>query len=670
MAAPTPNALVDSLGPCALGIHSGLPPVLLPQGQASFAVNVTMRDGFPRTRPRWAKIALTYAGPITQASATRAIFQGAAFYNGYGGISSCLVASIGGRIFRYAITGQSAKVQEITPQVPNGTAIDPNNPLLLQAWMAQGQEFLLISDGQSFNIVFDGAGTSRLSSPNQLPPCRQSHYCNGRFVVALPDTRSYIASDLVYTVPSSGQSGGTPAHNYRDSILYINDNQAILGGRAFAVPLSAGPITALFSVAIPDTSLGQGPLQVATTGGIFSVTLPLDATLWTTTQQPSQVITLPNGGITGQFAVTTVNGDAWYRSLDGLRSFVTARRDFNTWVQTALSFELERVLPYDTQPLLGHASAVNFSNRLLCTCSPYDTRGRGIAHRGLVALDFNNISSLTTRSQPAYDGLWTGQPVLQLLTGDIDGVNRCFAFCLDGEGDICLYEIGADNAGWFDYDGTQDVATECWLESAALLGKDADPRSLVFKRLLTGNLFLARLAGVDEGTLPITLSYTSDQYPCWQDWHSFTLCARSCAQPEACAQPLTTQPQYATYLVIPQPDDTCNPITDRPFRTGYTFQVKLAWSGSLELRRLLLWASPQPEPPNVQCGDAPCKLLQCCADDLFTYSIETFNPPSCDITITVQPHVDYSDGVFEWDTDNNAPTWDDETGSPITPLDL
>lgn len=651
MAAPlsTASNFADSIGTMSAGMHSGLAPTLLQPNQAAFAVNATFRGGYIGTRPPLLKIPLTYPDNPTMVAASMAIFQGAAFYSSYGNNPSGLIASIGGRIFKYTLTGRTGKVQELTPKDSDGN-LKGNDPTLKQAWLAQGQDFMVINDGQSQPLVFDGATCYRLSAPLQLPVGRQIHYVNGRFIVAIPPAgggpaRSYIASDLVYNNKS-----GTPAYDYRDAILYTKDNAAILAGASFAVPLNAGPITALFSVAIPDTSLGQGPLQVATTNGIFSVNLPLDATLWTTTEQPTQTVSLPNGGITGGYAVTTVNGDAWYRSPDGIRSFITARRDFNTWVQTALSFEMDRVLPYDTPFLLDHVSTVNFNNRLLVTCSPYDTRGRGIAHRGLIALDFNNISSLTIRSQPCYDGLWTGQPVLQLLKGSIDGQERCFAFCLDGQGNICLYELGLDDASLFDSDGTSDVPTTSWFESGSLLGREGDPRYIVLKRLIRGDLYLSSLAGAGSGTIPISVSYVSDQLPCWQEWAGFSLCARSCNTPTDCTQPIPVHPSYATFLCLPQPSDDINSVTCRPYRVGYSFQIRMAWSGHLEMRRFVDWATPQPEPQNVQCNIDSCKLIECCPTPLFTYSIE--GPRA----------------ILEWDVANDKPTWDILTGSTITPI--
>jgi hypothetical protein len=607
MGAPLPNAIYDKLDSFPMGMHSGIPPNHLLREQLSAAVNITNRGGNPKTRPAIRKLNLSYEGE-SETLATEALFQGAAFHKGFGNYPNSLISSIGGRIFKYTVEGTNVAVQDISLAQVN----DPTRP---RAWLFQAQDFLIIQDGQSDPLFFDGLNLRRSlgAGGQELPAGRMGHYANGRVAMALLDGQSWIAGDLVYSTVS-----GTAAYNYRDSILRTTENASILGGRAFAVPIDAGQITAMFSVAIPDTSLGHGPLQIGTEDGIFSALLPLDATLWTTTQQPSQTVSLPNGGPTAHYGVVTVNGDAWYRSQDGIRSFVVARRDFNTWVQTPLSFEMHKILSFDTKHLLGHASSVNFNNRLLTTCSPYLERGRGVAHRGLIALDFCNISSLTVRSNPSYDGLWTGLNILQILKGKFHGVERCFIFALDADNKITLYELLEDGAEDFDFDGSSDVPIESWISTSAMFGRETDPDriKLPLKKLLAADLWLEDLAG----TVDVVMKYRSDQNPFWLDWKEFRLCASMC--PPSCPLFEPAQYQFATYKRIPEPSDLCNSLTKRLERTGYSFQARLQWTGHAALKQMIAWALPIPETLELVCESQECKLLSGCDEAYFTYSIE------------------------------------------------
>lgn len=620
MANPVPKSLLDAIDACPLGCHSGIPPHLLKSNQCAFMVNGTFRGGHPKTRPAIRKLNLTYESEQTQTRATQAIFQTAKGYEAIGNNPNCLLSSIGGRIFRYLVTGNNVSVAELDFG-------DQNNPTLNQAWMYQGEDFLITQDGESKPLIFDGASI-RKADNNEVPVGCMGSYVNGRLITVLPNRRSYVAGDLVYSTAS-----GTPTYNYRDSILKMTENQQILNGRAFGVPANAGRINSVFSVAASDTTFGEGPLQIGTRKGAFTIVLPLDATLWTTTTQPQQVSGLPSDGNEGPAShdsVTRINGDAWYRAGDGIRSYMLARRDFSqTWIQTSLSFEMTRVISKDTDFLLAYSSSVNFNQRFITTCSPYRSTDRGIAHRGLIALDFNNISSLTVRDvPPAYDGLWTGLPILKILTAEFEGRERCFIFALDADNNISLYELlrdstdGSPSSYYFDYDGSDDVLIESSFESFALFGRDELPEGekVPLKRLITGDLFLENMFG-NNGTF--TVQYRADGDPEWHDWKDFTWCAPPTDCPTGCEQPQTVFPQYRTFVRLPDAPDVCNAASGRIARTGYYHQLKLSWAGYLELHQMLCWANFIAESLPVCPSTETCTVLKGCVESDFTYSIES-----------------------------------------------
>lgn len=610
MAAPIPSAILDTVENTIGGCHGGVPPQLLSKNQVAFSVNITHRGGKPKTRPALRKVTLNFADDESDTNATTKLFQRASYYSGFGNNPSAIVALIGGRLFRYVPQITSANVSDISP---SGPINDPTAPL---AWLYQGEEFLIVQNLLDLPIFFDGASTRRSAGPagRELPNGGPGTYNNGRIVMSLPDQQSYIASDLVYNTAS-----GTAPYNYRDSILKTNDNINILSGRAFAVPINAGRINAMFAVAVPDTSLGQGPLQIGTRTGVFGVNLPLDATLWTTLQQPTQVVSLPSAGPLSQ-DVAIINMDGWYRAKDGIRSYQVGRRDMGTWVQTPLSSEVSPILKYDTDNLLQFSSAVEFDNRLLMTTSPHRVSGRGVAHRGLIALDFHNVSSLTMRSNPDYDGLWTGLEILQIIEGNFAGTDRCFLFALDGSNRICLYELFKDGGSDFDYDGVSDVLTQSWLISNALFGLEIYPERIKvpLKKLLPCDVFMEELAGAVEWDI----KFRSDAYPFWIDWKTFSTCATPCATPTDCSQPTPHQYVYATFKRLPEPPDTCNEATGRLHRTGYYFQFRIQWTGHAALDKALAWAVPIPENTNSVCVTEECKIISGCTESFFTYSIE------------------------------------------------
>lgn len=694
MPAPSNNALLDGVSVISKGMHSGIAPRLLPADQLAFAQNVTCRNGLPRTRPIWRKVASVYENEATETNAKNKLFQGAAFYQSTSNAESCLVASIGGRLFRW-LCGSTNVVQDISisksatvaaaaivvpavgatvniqvndstgivintyvtingimwyvTAVPDTTHVTvqnltatpgdtiaigdsiifypdlnaSNNP---DCWMWQAEDFLIVQNGKADPLFFDGAGTRRSGgqATEELPAGCMGAYVQGRVWMSLPDRQSFIAGDLVYS------QGFTDGYNGRSAVLKTTENTFLSGGGAFGIPITAGAITAMSSVAIADTSLGQGPLQVLTQTSVFSVSVPFLREDWVNTQYPLMTIGLPNYGATGQTAVVTVNGDLWYRSLDGIRSYQVARRDFNTWVNTPLSVEVEKVLQYDTDRWLDKCSGVLFNNRLLMTVSPAKVVNHGTIHRGLVALDFNNISNLTTRSSPVYDGLWTAMPILQLVKGIFHGVERCFAFILDCDCTIALYELMQDNVGYFDWDGTEDVNIACHYVTRSMGWKDAGN---LLKKLLCADLYIDRLAGADTGEVQFNVQFRSDEDQTWRDWHEWELCApvKDCTV-DGCPTFQNPRDQYRTYLRLPDAPDECSAMTKRMTRTGYEFQLKIAWEGFVSWNRIHVWAQQLSDSVIRSCPTSEtCVLMTGCDDDWWDYSIgdcpEGTNPP-------------------------------------------
>lgn len=603
MPPPSASAQLDGVSSISRGMHSGVSPRLLPVDQLAFAVNLTCRNGLPRTRPVFRKVTLVYPDATTQTNATKALFQCAAFHQAYGGGENSLVASIGGRLFRYLV-GSTGAVQDVSVAGDLNSSINPD------AWMWQAEDFLIVNDGAKYPLFFDGASTRRSLGPagQELPAGCMGAYVQGRNWMVLPNnqkpSQTFMAGDLVYSHGFMDGYGG------RAACLRTEENTLLSGGGAFSVPVGAGPITAMASAAIADTSLGQGSLVVTTRGTVYSVQVPLDRTEWADTQYPLMTVGLPNYGATGARAIAAVNGDLWYRSQDGVRSYQIGRRDLNTWVNTPLSVEVEKVLSYDSEGLLGMANCVLFDNRWLTTVSPWVVRERGTAHRGLLALDFNNISNLTTRSNPCWDGLWTGMNVLQLVKGTFNGVERCFAFALDCNGTIVLYEVMPDGQGMFDWDGTQDIGVESWFESRSMGWRDAGN---VLKQLKCADVYLDKLAGPASGQVQFAFAYRSDEDPFWQAWHAFSLCApsRDCTT-SGCPSFNEVRPQYRTYLRLPEPQDRCSNLTHRMTRTGYEFQIKLWAKGYWQLNRLHVWSEPRSDSVVTACPTSQsCRLVAC-----------------------------------------------------------
>lgn len=421
------------------------------------------------------------------------------------------------------------------------------------------------------SIVQDTQG---LSFVPQFPPGRMGAYGNGRVVMVLANGEDYLYGDIV------GGPSGTKALNFRNSILNITENSYLVGGGTFKIP--GGNIRAVIFSSQLNTSLGQGPLLLLTPDKVFTSDVPIDRLIWQSTTNPLQTVTaIGNGGL-GQYSTFAVNSDIWYRSPDGIRSFILAAQDFNTWIRTPISHEVERVLNRDNAALLAFGAGVFFDNRALITASPISTATQGVYHQALVALNTDLITTIREKKPPAYDGVWPGVNIMGITTGIFESVQRCYNFVFNTVlSTIELWElmpsaasevINNPNPPIIGDNGTQ--AIQWWLESPVLF-KEASLAQRTFKNLINGEIFVDKLVG----RVDFEAFWKPDQYPCWQPWFAWS----ECATQNTGAPTDNTKPQFRPRMGLGTPPQTvCDPSTNRPLVHGYNFQFKLVITGQCE----------------------------------------------------------------------------------------
>lgn len=611
MSAQDPKFLTAGFNIVDHGVSDGIAPKRVAPNQFARAVNMTFRKGIPRTRPPIRAVALTYPDAPTQTAFETGLFQGAHPY-AWANMRFIMV-SISGRLFQ--IDPVSFSVTEVT--IPG----DPNGSFLTHTWTEQAEMFWILQDGLSLPLIFDGTIVRRSKGlfKQEVPVGSIMRFSGLRLWVCDPLRRSFIASDV-----SGSLASGTKAYGYKDSVLKFTDNTFILGGASFSV--DGQEITAMKEIASIDSALNQGPLQVFTANGAYSVNAPLDATLWLAMRSPLKTGSLLSRGAMSQRSTVQVNNDIWFRARDGIRSFQVARRESNTWTNTSMSREMDNILSFDQSDLLDMSSAVLFDNRLLTTCSPYYT-SQGVVHRGLVALDFFETTSLQAgsavwfgsmrwapKNDPDYDGLWIGLKILQILTMEINGVERCFALALNPSNRIKLYELL--KTGVHDGDGTQRI----WgfFETPAYFGIEP-PEGKVYKAVVESPIHYSNIVG----QVDFVASYRADNATLWNSWQSWSDCAENTCTWTSCAVPTSPADQYRAPIYLPKPSDDCDAQTNRPFRWGYSFQVRVEFTGNVQFDFLRLNTIPQAEPKFSGCptSSPACPTLTGCPEKIFNHQI-------------------------------------------------
>lgn len=558
------------------GVDAGKSPSMLPRNQCSFAVNVSMRGGYAKTRPGFSNIPLTF----TDATDPEAIdieeiwttgrFQGAYYYSH--GPRNLIICAVGGYIFSVDIN--TGEVNDITPKG------DPNMPQVSAFYFQQAEQYLIIQDGVSAAIIFDGAKCRRANvAADEVPTGTAMAYGNGRLWVARG--REFVAGDIV----------GGPT-----DVIKFTENTYIAEGGAFAVPLDTGDITAMRFMNQPDSSLGQGELLVHTPQAVFAVNVPTSRDDWKNVSYPTVRIVAINYGSVSDRSCVLINGDMFYRAPDGIRSYISSRREWQEYGQIPVSREISPILNNEKQAGIAETtSSVLFDNRMLTTVTP-QASDRGQYFRGLTALDFDLVGGTGAKAPAAWEGLWTGLNFLQIMTADVGSESRCFAFHLDPSCPIQLWEIHKE-----DHIPDTPSSVACYIESPSYSFENP----FEMKKLEYGEMWVDQIVG----DVAFDIKYKPNQYPAWVDWNTFSECAKSSnCNPESgqCLTLNNYKPQYRSRVRLPQPADSCEATNGVPMRNGYEMSVRIGWTGQARIKGFRMHAYPIIEEPYGGCGDTSC----------------------------------------------------------------
>lgn len=578
------------------GVDSGNSPSILQPNQLSWAVNAVTRRGFVTCRPGFRKVELTFQSTNTQAYFENGRFQGAGSFVSVGG-QSYLVSSQGGRVFAVRI-GSSNVVTEISI---SGDYSNPNQP---KAWFQQAENWLVIQDSESRPILWNGS-VSRRSSTDEVPVGGPMAYGRGRLWVA--NGRQYVGGNLVGSEEGYGNQ----------NVIRFTENTYIAEGGSFAIPSSSGgTITGMAFAANIDTSLGDGDLLVFTERDIYAFDAPIDRDEWKNLTYPIQRFALLDYGTFSHTSICRANGDLFFRSQDGIRSYMYARRDFATrWGNTPISHEVERALDYDTDRLLYACSSVNFDNRMLMTVVPTYT-AHGVYHKGLVVMDFEPVSAMAEKMPPTWQGVWTGLNFLSVVKVAVDGEDRCFTYILNEYGVIELWEITRDSD--FDYDANINSPIG-WIIETRSMGMKSNFEG---KKLEGADLWIDNL----RGEVSIDALFRADLAPCWKDWATAEDCAtyRDCAATANCFVQRTLRSQTRNRVSLPKPPDHMDTLNGTLSRYGGEFQVRLEISGKLSIRKFRLIASSVAE--DLYGTD---KTTTCVAAETATCQTDACKEESC-----------------------------------------
>lgn len=565
------------------GINSAFRPDQIGVNQAAWASNITIRDGKARTRDY--KL-------IQRATLPKGLVQGVGYFSADNGQ---FVASIWGQLWRISLTGNVATVQQIPLDYQNSDT-------LRQAWFCETAGSLVIQDGQSAPIIFDGADARRSGIFNEeVPVGTAMAYGNGRLAVVVDGNQVEV---------------GDITTNIYQSELQFTETTYLSGGGAFFFPTG---VTGLAFLSVNNTDTGFGSLIVF--GNKFVNSLQLNITsreLWDQIPAFEQVL-LPNIGAAGQNCIIGVNQDLYWRDGGGeIWSLRSAEWNAFSPGNSPVSREVSRVVDYETGPLIYLSSAIYFDNRMMFLASPFYNRFGSASFTDIISLDAAALATMRGKAPPAYDGVAEGLQFTSLFNGAIEGGDRAFTISTDADGENRLWEIvpGALCDESYLSNGTTNSASiypspvTGYFESRRFdFGKPGAK-----KQLLRCDLWPCEI----DGDIDVTVYYRADNRSQWILWDSFEVCA-NVNNKNGQWQDLTLQ-ERGRVKSLTGPD-AVDRVDAQRTDTGYGFQVRVEWTGFMLLDRLMLWARESPETAYHDNPDNPNCVQNAVTNNEISYSI-------------------------------------------------
>lgn len=491
-----------------------------------------------------------------------------------------IVVQIAGRIYRLRIGTKTSDFSY--EEIPLEWI---NSPVLPQAWMVETVGSLVIQDGQSVPIIYDGSTARRSDvAENEVPLGRMMAYGNGRLWVAI-NTNEVVAGDI-------------KTREFQ-SELKFTETQYFQGGGAFYFPTA---LTALSFVPASGAA-GYGSLAVFGLNRTDMVRADIAyRDLWAQMPGFIQPLLLNTGAI-GQFSVMEVNQDLIWRDGDGgIRSIRTAVADETSGPGlTPMSREVSRITDFESAHRLSNCSSIYLNNRALITASPFINQYGKTSFRKIISLDFSPVSSLKGKSPASYDGEWNGLLFDRLVSGKFNGTLRGFAISTDYDGHNRLWEITdtGESDQYYGCAGTAqftDVQVPMVAEYPARSWGDPKQKKL----LQRCDVFVSDV----QGEAQLGVYFRADNFQKWTLWDTVEMCAKT-TDPSTESPHLwknlygQERPQIKTYSIT----DEANPVTDFALKTGFEFQIRLALIGKAKINKVAVYASPLLEGQFADRGD-------------------------------------------------------------------
>jgi hypothetical protein len=483
----------ETFGGFPRGCHGTLAPSNLASGYFHRGVNVSVRGGQVRTRPRWQKdFDLQGAGP----------FQGAFVYS----------LNDGDRV----VYGRGGKVRVLELWTGVDVEVGSLSDSASCFYFTQADRYCVVQDGTTRPLIlhessllrqaapYDGTGPSEVYTGTVMA------YGHGKLFLSPTKLHDTNGQPLEETGRPYWVAGGQLRAQDPERLLIFDDTQYLNGGTAASLPFESGYVQGLAFFQNVASGTGLGPLLVFGRRGVSAVAVNVPRDSWYSADF-SQVLFIGPGTISPR-SLVPVNNDLMFRSLDGIRSVrltsqSSASNSDSPLAVVPMSQEVQHRLDEDDAEALTKTSAAFADNRVLMTTSK-----DGEGFKGVVSIDTAPTSASGGASAPAFDDLWTGPEVHQVLSANGPrGLPTPRAVVTTEEG-LALASLSEDALKDFDQDAP---ISRVYLPAASGRGARTVNDFVKFNSV--------RLSFRDvRGPLKVRAYYRADEYPRWSATDEFS----------------------------------------------------------------------------------------------------------------------------------------------------
>ena len=379
----------------------------------------------------------------------------------------------------------------------------------------------------------------------------------------------------VFTIPAITATKGVGGRVKRalagkfEDIFNFTETTYLAEGGGFSTEGFTGKIRGMFFLPVANSTSGRGDLVVLGEKGAVTMAVANARTEWKDIAFIRVILT--ETGAVSNNAFTVAEGDVFFYSKEGLRSYRNAKTGEVDGSVTPLDTELYGVLGRGTQSMSRLAYC---DNRVLFTTGTSAATG----FPAIGVLDWTSSYAGPQQARPAWDGFWFAPSVDPGLgTAPTAGFRDVFsvggtllAVCSNG-----FYKLANDIPGDQVTSAATQTAIKWVLETRAVNFKQ--PAS--FKRLMRGSIWVQDSSGNNS----LTLSWRTENRPNWTSW-------------VADQQTTSVSPRYSYRLDLPIPGGDSTADTDKEMRVGNDrgqhFQFRIEGSGKLRLVKFMFYALP------------------------------------------------------------------------------